>query len=1043
MDSLLIVFLFLMFKVSIPLSAGIYPKELRVYRGSTPVLDGKISPGEYDDATQFSGTVDWFREFSANSGPDDLSLKSWVKHDGKNLYFAFDVTDDVIYGIDIPRWLPDDTPLAHDFTVQNSLPWFGDGIEIFLNPENKWDDTGDENTKGNGLSWQMVCSTHKSFKNGLKEGGLIEGELRNEYSWANYREWIKSGTMKASVHIKTGSEGHGYIIEWMIAPKPCLEVSPGKYWSPEQGVVRMGLNIEVQDLDEKERGQGNFANMHHVDVWAEDPVKRGKSALKNLGTMTVYPGSRPALLIAGNTGWCGYNIARQLNDSGFTVNGSSSISGFGSDSGTLTWEKAKKYNVIIVDGLGYASGDNLLTQANLNLIALLRRFMDAGGGVLVLPHYVQTLNQIPPQVEFLSQLGLTPLFDEIISDSESSTIATAWKIEFIHTDAISKTPITNGIKSLWYPSPAERLAWQSHSVPCRVDETWTIAVTGSGTASTKRVPLNDETKSFEGTFKKNPPLVAFRQVGKGRVVYYGIVHNYLLNEVASTTLEGITLDRGLKGIHSDGYKLLANSLQWLADPSLEKGDPGGASVDTRMMINPRKVDFEIRHTWSGKSVFPEAGKEKHGFIGLRSSYSTGKASVDDWVKKAKANGLSFIVFLEDFASLSQQEFSQLREDCKRLSSSGFLALPGFTIDDEIGNHYFYFGTTFDYPDRKFLSANGKVFRSRSNGSDAKGQLASTTLDYTYSVNGFKLMAGNYLFHQDDAPFSDWFSNWQAMGIMTSKNGVLIEDATEDYLRLNASGQDPLPLAIDLMDDPSKLDSSPWRVVVRLPDRFDNPDNRVIEQRIGLEEFFNAWHFDDYYLSDNPNEIYITNGPSIDYLGYSGARHYPANSNGDFIWQNYRWQIRGIVASNAGLKSVELYDGTKLFRRFIPSGKKSYTFNLDLTHNQQHNYVLIVTDMAGKQAISRELSDHNDRCEEFMCADRNNQLTSSNVIDKNGESILMGGNQMLATPCKRTGNPISPAGAFKNDSRFGAPAFDGSAWGEPQVFGNVKPSGASG
>jgi solute:Na+ symporter, SSS family len=288
------VFFLLLLLNSWILVAGNYPKELKAYRGATPILDGKISPGEYDDATQFSGTTDWFQEFSANSCPEDLSLKAWVKHDGKNLFFAFDVTDDVIYGIDIPRWLPDVAPLAHDFTVKNSLPWFGDGIEIFLNPENKWDDRLEENTKGNGLSWQMVCSTHKSYKNGLKEGGLIEGELRNEYSWANYREWMKTGGMKASVHIKTGSEGHGYIIEWMIANKPCLEVSPGKYWSPDKGVVRMGLNIEVQDLDEKERGKGNFANMHHVDVWAEDPLKRGKSALKNLGTLIIYPGTKPS-----------------------------------------------------------------------------------------------------------------------------------------------------------------------------------------------------------------------------------------------------------------------------------------------------------------------------------------------------------------------------------------------------------------------------------------------------------------------------------------------------------------------------------------------------------------------------------------------------------------------------------------------------------------------------------------------------------------------------------------------------------------------------
>src|ERR1035437_6004527 len=83
-----------------PLFAGDFPKVLKVYRGSMPKLDGIISPGEYADATCFTGTSSWIRELSPNSDSLDLSIKAWVKHDGANLYFAFDVTDDIIYGID-------------------------------------------------------------------------------------------------------------------------------------------------------------------------------------------------------------------------------------------------------------------------------------------------------------------------------------------------------------------------------------------------------------------------------------------------------------------------------------------------------------------------------------------------------------------------------------------------------------------------------------------------------------------------------------------------------------------------------------------------------------------------------------------------------------------------------------------------------------------------------------------------------------------------------------------------------------------------------
>ena len=95
------------------LIAGDDPRSLQAHPGKTPTLDGVISPGEWDDATAFWGVEGWKPQFSAVTGTQDLSLKGYVKHDGKRLYFAFDVTDDVLYGIDTPRWLPSNNPKAH------------------------------------------------------------------------------------------------------------------------------------------------------------------------------------------------------------------------------------------------------------------------------------------------------------------------------------------------------------------------------------------------------------------------------------------------------------------------------------------------------------------------------------------------------------------------------------------------------------------------------------------------------------------------------------------------------------------------------------------------------------------------------------------------------------------------------------------------------------------------------------------------------------------------------------------------------------------
>ncbi len=98
--------------------------------------------------------------------------------------------------------------------------------------------------------------------------------------------------------------------------------------------------------------------------------------------------------------------------------------------------------------------------------------------------------------------------------------------------------------------------------------------------------------------------------------------------------------------------------------------------------------------------------------------------------------------------------------------------------------------------------------------------------------------------------------------------------------------------------------------------------------------------------------------------------------------------------------MAIYDGEQLFRRFLPGGKTTFAFTLDLMHDQQHNFVLIVTDRHGRKAISGEQWDRNHRLEEFMCADRNNQLSYGLVANADGIGILLGGNQTLATPNKR-------------------------------------------
>ena len=260
------------------LTAGEYPRELNAYPGSTPKLDGVISPGEWDDAVTFTN-AGWMSQFSPTTNPKDLALKGYVKHDGKRLYFAFDVTDDVLYGIDTPRWLPTENAKAHELS-RDGYPWFGDEMELLVNAANKW--VANEDSAGDGTSWQMVCNLTKSRKGGIGVGGLLEGEPRKlESAWNNYQKWILEGSQACVAKVKPG--GRGYIIEWAVNFDPCLEIEPGKFYSTAMGDRKMGLNIALGDLDLPETGEGNFGHFHHEDWFAGE--KNLRTHLKQLGTL--------------------------------------------------------------------------------------------------------------------------------------------------------------------------------------------------------------------------------------------------------------------------------------------------------------------------------------------------------------------------------------------------------------------------------------------------------------------------------------------------------------------------------------------------------------------------------------------------------------------------------------------------------------------------------------------------------------------------------------------------------------------------------------
>ena len=700
----------------------------------------------------------------------------------------------------------------------------------------------------------------------------------------------------------------------------------------------------------------------------------------------------------------------------------------------LTWVQAQKYNVIVVCGLGTTNADGSFPPSIRQSFDVLHQFLQAGGGLLIVPTLSQQAAALPPQDAFFKPLGFRLLFDELPVDPQTSIVGTAWKIPFAYTDAITPSPVTGGVKGLWYPAMNNRPGGTSTSYSFQADSNWKTVVKGGPSSSTVKGAFESNIFTQPGTFSRDVPLVMIRSVGKARVMVFGIAAEFLYGRNAITTLEGIVLDRGMRKVPSDGYRLLENGLRWLAEPSLAEAKLGGGSADPKLLEDPNKTHFTPPYVWSNPPAFPVADALFKGVIGPRTTYSSGKATPDEWVKQARAQGLSYLVFLEEFSKLSPEHFEKLKADCIRLSSNQFTALPGFTIDDEIGNHYFYFGMAFPYPPKDFLSADGKVFHSRDPQLDSrnpylKGQLAMTTLDYTLTNGSFKMTAGNYFFKDDPIPFANFFSDWDAMGVVTQRDGVLLENAKAQMLNLSHYGQGPMPLVIDLMSDPAQLGESPWQTMMRFPSGHAKVAGETPQPGAKIRDYFNDWQL----FPDNPVRLSITSGPQIEDWSFAGRRDYEGGLNGDFVWQDYRWILRGKISSPVGLKEVVIYDGPAVFRRFLPGGQKTFEFQVDMTHNQQHTLVLVATDVQGREAIGGEQIDRNQRMEEFQCADRNNQLLYCFTTNSAGESVHLGGNSGSATPWKRLYNEVHPSAIFGSDMLLGWPAFDGGPSGDCGFF----------
>lgn len=640
-------------------------------------------------------------------------------------------------------------------------------------------------------------------------------------------------------------------------------------------------------------------------------------------------------------------------------------------------------------------------------------FVKRGGGLWVEPEIGQSAAlELKQQYELMDAIQVAFYPESLIDQSKTYG---PLGVNYAHTTRIGKGPVSEGVASVWYPvgEPGGNVG----TVPLGLGEGWQTVVTAEAGAKVKIVSGGGivPPERHRAPPPSSLPLFAIRQWESGRLAVCGIHSSFLFASGFSPALGRVTLEAGMDGKPSHFGKLLVNTLRWLAEPSLGKPGFGGATTDPALLRESNLAEDVPPRDWS-LAELPPAKPNWHGVVGARTTRTTGRASAAEFAAEAKRAGLHFLVFLEEFSMLTREEFESLRAECATLSDDTFQAYPGFTIQDVFGNHYFVCGPKTIWPEKDLLDTEGKRFTDVFQGMNPKlsGTLGAVLLEYWLKRGEFIL--GTYLHKQNILPYYD-FRAYDSMALVTQQDGQTLESLEETFpahKHLVNRGECLRVFALTFMDSPGDLkwvSNGTYHHMAIETDRLGNLEHafRSINSRMTMSPY--------NYTTQ------VTRGPVVEEWRHWGDglwRDYPGYEW--YRWDLYRWRLRLKVASAKGLKEVAIFDGDELFRRFLPNGQRTFEWQSDLTHNQQHNLFVVATDMNGAQTVTTELWDRIHLFEEYMCYDRMNQLPwgQARWEDNRTQARII-----PPTPATAVKGPwssymvSSPAGLYSTDARLGS------------------------
>lgn len=697
---------------------------------------------------------------------------------------------------------------------------------------------------------------------------------------------------------------------------------------------------------------------------------------------------KPAVLFVGHPlNYIQPGLAKELTDKGFIVDHSEWGSLTTTDTRGGGMPCLRRFNTIVLLSLSGVHGEPWNSKTE----DMLDEYMRLGGGVITFFNQGEgfALGKTPASAlirRWFAKHGLD-LVQMPVLDPENAKEAPRPKYvygqKFAPADKVLPSPISDGVMALWYGQGATGYG-APHAFPLLVDDNWTPVVQTRPTAKVsyaKNAQVHAENVKPELDGKGGPwTLVAHRRVGNGRLVAMGLHPQYYVWGPFFDKWDQVCYRNGIGGIPSNFDRLLENSLRWTSAPSLESGMLGhwaGLYPPASQGDTP-PINWESKH-------FEKPGPWYLGVMGAQTAYSGGQGTVAEWAATAKAEGLNFLVFLEDMGKMDAEKWENLKNDCEAASSDDFRCYRGMRYRMKIAtggtNHCFVMDgrNTMPWPYERVLNQNNEISIHEPAG----------MIEGPYQMDFPSNLGVGYMRHRDNVtPYWD-YKLYGSTAVLTRDGDQVLDDAMEMYLEQMPANVNVAPVGIDLMTRPDQLkgivgSGRPLLVVNGAADgRYPQLAAGLaqVDLHVGCRgEKFNKG-FGAYRAWYGPA---VTEGPKlslrfrggyqwkgVEYSRYWIERYASVELQDWFMPSWSRQPLRLDVSSAEPLDEVVVYDGQEVLCRFDAAGKTEFSVEFAVPQDRNRHLIAFAKDRKGRRALSMEIWTEQQQNLYNYCADRIN------------------------------------------------------------------------